>query len=117
MVTLEELRCTAFPAARPGAVGEAIVELIDGDLNEKYELWTVFLLPNKQPCLAVDRLVNKGVHHGGYGRIENKGNEKEKSEQGDDCHSAEGQGGVILDVLESGRLILFLFGSHGQNLK
>ena len=63
----EDLR--SLPAAGPGAVGEAVVEVVSGDP-------------------AVDWSLHELVHHGGDGGVQHKRNQEEEGGDGQDGNSS-----------------------------
>ena len=62
----EDLR--SLPAAGPGAVGEAVVEVVSGDP-------------------AVDWSLHELVHHGGDGGVQHEGDQEQESKEGDNRNS------------------------------
>ena len=51
--------------------------------------------------LAMDRVLYKGVGHGGDGWVKDERDKKEESKETNNGSGAEDQGSVILDVLQS----------------
>ena len=107
LVTLEYLRSAALLAAGPSAVTLAVTKTVISDLRSKS------FINHKcdGPHLAVDRISDKLMHHGGDSGVEDKGDKEEKPENANDGQGSEEQGGVVLDLLHAGGRLLRL--PHG----